>query len=77
MIPTILSVAAKRDRICLALHGLCLFLFQGIQQAGRFRFFWLHGYRKASAKYRKTIAVQDEDCYNKKQTECRKQKLRR
>ena len=28
-------------------------------------------------KYRKTIAVQDEDCYNKKQTECRKQKLRK
>ena len=27
-------------------------------------------------KYRKTIAVQNEDCYNKKQTECRKQKLR-
>lgn len=46
MIPTILSVAAKRDRICPALHGLCLFLFQGIQQAGRFRFFWLHGYRE-------------------------------
>ena len=46
MIPTILSVAAKRDRICPALHGLYLFLFQGIQQAGRFCFFWLHGYRE-------------------------------
>lgn len=46
MIPTILSVAAKRDRICPALHGLCLFLFQGIQQAGRFCLFWRHRYRK-------------------------------
>ena len=33
--------------------------------------------KKRKWKYRKTIAVQNEDCYNKKQTECRKQKLRK